>query len=149
MKGVQKWRNVNWHTHSLTQTEKTSTYELFKLWFLLQCATAVVQNKSNTLQLCLALGTHRSSCLYRAEELVTHLSQLVSSLMPLKYFSEGEVHRECNTCCKWDPLLWVLFAHALLAASSFTLTPPSVANSNPYCDGRWVPMTVFWWWRVL
>lgn len=69
LKKNKKTPHETWHTkmkeckqtHSLTH--KTSTYEPCKLLFLLQCATAVVWNKrmwSKTLQLRLALGTHRT-----------------------------------------------------------------------------------------
>lgn len=111
---------------------------------LKQERVCVLLEQSKTLQLCLALRTHRTRYgLYQAEELVTHLphlpiflsTQLVSSQTPFKYFTiSEEVHREeqkksivSATRVISETLFFILLtAHARLAASSFTLPPPSV-----------------------
>ena len=148
---VQKWRNVN--THTLTHTDETSIYELCKLLlsFLLQCVTAVetreclcfIGAKSQTQQRCLALWRYRTHVTVCTKQRSWSPISLPSSFLlslsllwcSLNILALSEVHREQQkstssaTCLISETLVSVsllLTAHALLAASSFTVTLLSV-----------------------
>lgn len=142
---------IHTYRHALTHTDKTSIYELCKLLsFLLQCVTVVVWNKSefywskasaaqfgpwDTPYKLLVVPSRGAG----HPSLPTFFStRLVFSVTPFKYFSakwwspQGGTEEQSTvspTRIISETIFSVfllLTAHALLAASSFTVTPPSI-----------------------
>lgn len=115
----------------------------------------------------LALGTHRSSCLYQAEELVTHLSQsplschlnilakekstgsatrVVSETLFSGFFfctrsvSCLFVHSHPSQCCKFKPILrWALSADDGVLAVAGAIARCGAQEALACAKGLWGP----------